>query len=137
MVLAISLVAGCIAGCERTQQAPVSDVATGVISAELKIDFGDGTNKQFTVTTDAPATVLSLLQAAAEQGDIEMEFSSSGETAFVETLNKIANEGPGGKNWTYRVNGKLAHHSCGVADLSDKDVVEWTLGEYKPEEETE
>jgi len=137
--LAISLIAGCIvvAGCERTQQTPVPDSATGVISAELKIDFGDGTNKQLTVTTNAPATVLSLLQAAAEQGEIELEFIGSGDRAFVDSLNKIANEGPGGKNWTYRVNGKLGHHSCGIANLSDKDVVDWKLGEYKPEEETE
>ena len=73
------------------------------------IDFGDGFQKQYsTIPWKVNMTVLGVLEAAAKHPrPIRFRHRSSGETAFLEQIDDLKNEGGDGRNWIYRVNGKL------------------------------
>jgi hypothetical protein len=78
-------------------------------------------------------TALAALRiAATHPRGITFESAGSGSSALVTRLDNLANEaGPGGKNWLYRINGKLADKSCDAYVLSPGDVVLWRFEEYE------
>jgi hypothetical protein len=55
----------------------------------------------------------------------------SGESTFLTALNGVMNEGAGGRNWTYAVNGKYADRSFAVYELKPNDHVLWTFATQK------
>ncbi len=78
----------------------------------------------------ASATVFDALQTAADQCGFKIASRGIDSTLFVSEIDGVKNEGAAGKNWTYRVNGKLGNCSAGAFELSPKDRVEWSLGDY-------
>lgn len=126
-------------GCERIPDKVVLDSNAGGIEnsasivADLVLDFGDTEKRKISVEVNSPATVLSLLQAGTTQIGASLEYSGSSETAFVKSINGVANEGRNGKNWIFKINGELGDCSCGVAGIDDGDEVLWQLGSYNTE----
>jgi hypothetical protein len=83
-------------------------------TVSFTIDFGNGSRKEI---VDVPwhdhMTVADALRGSKEISILE---KGTGESAFLTTIDDVANEGAAGKNWTYEVNGKSA------------DRVLWTFG---------
>ena len=77
-------------------------------------------------------TVFDLLNRAADAGDggLEIRSRGAGETAFVEAIGGVVNEGADGDNWIYVVNEQLADKGAGVYELSPGDQVLWKYGDY-------
>lgn len=141
-VVLVLIAAAVSTGCDSTPvaspKAPIEPRASNGVASQdaavhvlLLIDFGDRKPllEKSLELTGAP-TVLDALQTGCG-GDLEV--TGSGETAFVRGILGVANEGAGGDNWTYRVNGELGNRSAGIMPLSDNDRVEWTLGDYVPD----
>ena len=59
-------------------------------------------------------TVADLLSSAPE---VPITQKGSDQAAFLTAINGVANEGAGGKNWTYEVNGEVADRSFAVYEL--------------------
>lgn len=99
----------------------------------LVIDYGDGVQKHF---NELPwrdgLTVLSATQLAEKHSHgIGVRVRSSGSTAFLLQIDDVANEGGGGKNWVFRVNGKLGDRSCGIAKVEAGDTILWRFQKYE------
>jgi hypothetical protein len=91
----------------------------------LTINFGDGRRlENASAGWREGMTVLDLLQ---NEPRLNLRVQGSGESAFLRELNGVANEGAGGRNWIYSVNGKPADKSCGVYRLRANDHVLWTF----------
>ena len=101
-----------------------SAVAADVVS--MTVDFGNGTQKKFDqLPWKAGLTVLDAARLAEKQPrGIRIKSRGKGDTAFVFQIDDTANEGRG-RNWIYRVNGKLADRSVGVYKLNAGDNVSW------------
>lgn len=70
--------------------------------------------------------VLSVLWAAGAESDaFQPTVSGSGSSAFVESVGGIANEGFGGRNWTFEVNGRPGDRSAAITPVKDGDRVLW------------
>ena len=69
-------------------------------------------------------TVADLLNSEPR---ISLTSTGSGASAFLTSLDGVANEGAGGRNWTYSVNGKHADRSFAVYELQPGDHVLWTF----------
>lgn len=120
-----------VTGCESqdVDSSPGKQLAAG--SVTLEIDFhGRQENKKIQVPYSPNSTVLSILQQARDQGDIEFVVAGAGETAFVRSIDGIENEQAAGDNWTYQVNRELAARSCGVFPLNTGDQILWRFGKY-------
>ncbi|QEG20864.1 DUF4430 domain-containing protein [Mariniblastus fucicola] len=119
------------AGCDSTQSSAKLDRDVGTVA--LEIDFGgEKRSKSIDVVCSPDSTVLSTLQRAENTGELKIEFSGSGETAFVNSIDGVKNDGDG-SNWTYRVNDDLGDKSAGVFPVGPGDRISWTFG-AKPEE---
>ena len=51
----------------------------------------------------------------------------SGASAFLTEINGVKNEGAGGRNWMYSVNGERADRSFAVYELQPGDHVLWSF----------
>jgi hypothetical protein len=127
-------------GCQRNPSSPsavqnaVELAEAGEPAVELMIDYGDGAQKRFTrVPHQDGMTALAALRFAAKHPrGITFVSSGSGSAALVTKIDDLANEaGAGGKNWLYRINGKLADKSCDAYVLSPGDVILWKFEEYE------
>lgn len=107
----------------------------GVITAneaaqtvKLTIDYGDGVQKTFvSLEWKEKLTVFAALQTAAKHPrGIKVEHSGSGDTTFIKAIDDAANEGQGGRNWKYSINGAGAQVSAGVAELKAGDQILWS-----------
>jgi hypothetical protein len=98
----------------------------------LIIDYGDGAQKHFVgFAWREGLTVLDLLKAADRHPHgIDIEYRGQGATAFLTKIDDLENEGSG-KNWIFRVNGKLADRSFAVFELKRGDTILWKFGEYR------
>jgi uncharacterized protein DUF4430 len=99
----------------------------GVQSANkvlLTVNFGNGQMVNETADWHDGMTVADVLQQEPRIGFVT---EGSGASAFLATLNGVANEGAGGRNWTYTVNGKYADRSFAVYELRPNDHVLWTF----------
>ena len=101
-------------------------------TVRLAIDYGDGVEKHFTsIGWKDKMTVLdAMLAARRHPRGIRFEFKGQGPTGFLTSIDGLENEGRG-RNWTYRVNGKLADESFAVRVLKPRDVVLWRFGKYR------
>jgi hypothetical protein len=90
---------------------------------QLTIDFGDGRPPlSATANWRNGMTVADLLGA---NEDVRIKSQGEGASTFLTELNGVANEGAGGRNWLYRVNGKHADRSLAVYELRPGDHVLW------------
>ena len=101
-------------------------------TVRLVVDYGDGVEKHFTsLPWKADMTVLDVLQAAARHPrGIRFQHRGSGSTAFVTSIDGVKNEGGKGRNWVYRVDGKLGDRSCGVYRVKAGQKVLWAFATY-------
>jgi hypothetical protein len=90
----------------------------------LTVNFGNGQLANETAQWQEGMTVLDALQ---NHRRIAYLTEGSGESAFLTSLNGVMNEGAGGRNWTYTVNGKYADRSFAVYQLQPNDHVLWTF----------
>ena len=82
-------------------------------TVRLSIDFGNGAQKEFAALPwTADMTVADLLLAAREfRPSLQFAQIGTGESGFLSSLDGLANEGAGGRNWLYRVDNQHAHVS--------------------------
>ena len=94
---------------------------------QLTIDFGNGEQPvRQTASWREGMTVADLMNGAPAVQD---RSKGAGESAFLTQINGVANEGAGGRNWLYRVNGEHADRSFAVYKLRPGDHVLWTFAE--------
>ena len=98
----------------------------------LTIDFGDGFQKRFTsLKWHEKMTVLDAMKLAADHPrGIRFEHRGSKATGFLTSIDGVKNEGRG-RNWIYRVNGKLGDRSFAARNLVAGDAVLWKFGKYR------
>jgi hypothetical protein len=137
LLLALVLAAVLLSrGFRETTTEPASDSpvrATGATTGEtisLAIDFGDGRQPQYEATPWREGMTVrdSLIAVADSPGGVRFAQQGSGESAFLTEINGVKNQGAGGRNWTYAVNGKLGDRSFAVYPLRAGDQVLWTFG---------
>lgn len=71
------------------------------------------------------ATIEDAMNTLKEEGEISFAMKGSGETAFIESIEEVKNQGSQGKNWVYAVNGVPGTASVGATRISDGDEVRW------------
>ena len=126
-------------GCDRSSPSspsPNADAKSGVSgTVELMVNFRDQDDMMVYVPLSADATVLSVLEQAQVEGALTFESRGQGESAFLKSINGVENEGAGGDNWVYRVNGQLGDRSFGVYKVEADDQILWSFGKYQPDQE--
>jgi hypothetical protein len=105
-----------------------SRLAEEPLRVSITIDFGDNKVLSNRVPWLAGMTVRDLLSSASLAGFGE---KGRGESAFLVSIDDVQNEGAGGRNWTYQVNGKHADRSYAVYELQPNDQVLWTFAAPK------
>lgn len=95
----------------------------------LIIDYGDGVQKHFNrLTWTEEMTVLDLMRdAQRHRRGITFAQRGRGPTAFLTRIDDLENEGRG-RNWTYRINDRLADRSFAVQTVEPKDRIAWRFG---------
>ena len=101
-------------------------------SVKLTIDYGDGVQTVFTALKWREGmTVLDAMNDAKKHArGIKFQYRGKGQTAFLTQIADLKNEGRG-RNWIFRVNGKLGEASFGVARLKAGDAILWKFGKYR------
>jgi hypothetical protein len=129
----VASVPGCGGGREQTADSPAEKAEIelareGDPAVELVIDYGDGVERRFTrIPHKEGMTALDVLEFAGRHPrGIGLQKSGSGNSALVTKIDDLSNQtGGDGKNWLYRVNGKLADKSAGAYVLAPGDVILW------------
>lgn len=113
--------------------ARAEDKAKAKAKIRLVIDYGDGVQKHFTrLPASEGATVLAAVEAAARHPrGIKFKIRGSGSTTFLTQIDDAENQGARGRNWTYRVNGKLGDRSCALQKLKAGDTILWKFEQYQ------
>jgi hypothetical protein len=95
-------------------------------TVSLAIDFGNGARRAWTVPWTPDMTVGDAMEAARElRPGIEFSQRGSGKTAFLTSLEGVANEGPGGRYWLYSIDGQHGQVSFAAATLQADAAVLW------------
>jgi hypothetical protein len=112
---------------EKSKAEPDGTGQQAASTIELTIDFGDGFQKRYTQLACQPdMTVLDALIAARRHPhETQFEYRGEGATAFVTSVDGVANRGIDGPNWVFLVNDKMARQSCGITKLKPGDAVLW------------
>ena len=139
----IAAILGGHVGCQRDSTSAsrststrnsVELAAAGEPAVELVIDFGDGAQKRFSRIPhqDGMTALAALRFAASHPHGVTFESTGSGSAALVTRIDDLANEaGADGKNWLYRVGGKLADKSCDAYVLSPGDLILWKFEKFE------
>ncbi len=131
----IPVPAGGTAAEESTRDFPAQNQAdrsenepTGM-TVSLGIDFGDGSIREFDAIAWQEGLTVAEVLAAAGRADkrLKVVHHGSGAEAFLTELGGLANEGAGGRNWAYAVNGKPADRSFAVYPLRPGDRILWSF----------
>jgi len=95
----------------------------------LTIDFGNGAKKEYAALPwHEKMTVADLLVAAQKfRPGIQFLQVGRGEQGFLSSLGGLANEGAGGRNWLYQVDGRHAHVSFCLEKLVPGMHVLWSF----------
>ncbi len=93
----------------------------------LTIDFGNGATKQFAALPWRKGlTIEHLMQLAADyRPGITFSQQGQGEKGLLASIEGLKNQGAGGRNWLYRVNGKHGKMSFCISPLEPGDQVLW------------
>ena len=82
-----------------------------IVSANLMLDFGDGTINSYTgIELAQGATVFDLLKKAADDNDIELNYQDYGGEmgVFVESIGEAKSDFAANRYWQYWVNDEYA-----------------------------
>lgn len=115
----------------ETVSTPTTERKTELMSnevVELEIDTGEDTLLRFEVLWEKGMTVRDAVAQVAK-GDLTLVVQRDEEAAFLMELAGLANEGRGGRNWVFEVNGKWADRSFAVYELEPGDHVLWKFVE--------
>lgn len=133
-ILISCLLLAAVPGCES--KPATTPKSPSQIEVTLEIDFqgrADNLNGDYKIGEDS--TVFELLQIAQAANDLRFQHQGSGETAFIQSFNEVANEKANGSNWVFMVNQKLSNKGCGSTNISDGDRVTWKFADsYRPSE---
>ncbi len=105
-----------------------SAVTVGEETVSLTIDFGDGRRTQFEPIGWREGMSVRDLTRETSRPARRLEVQGSGKSAFLASLDGVANEGADGRNWTYDVNGERGDRSFAIYELRPGDRVLWTFG---------
>lgn len=96
-------------------------------TVELAIDFGNGASRQFAALPWRAGMTVADLLAEARRFRPAVMFSQQGEgkSAFLVSIDRLANQPGTGGHWLYKVNGKQAEKSFGIQPLQPGDRVLW------------
>lgn len=90
----------------------------GTIMGTVEVDIGDS------------KTVLDVLKKATRSQKLQMEYTGSGATAYVQGIDNLYEFDKGsGSGWMYSVNGKFPNRSAGIWPLSPGDDIRWLYTE--------
>jgi hypothetical protein len=101
------------------------------MAVSLAINFGNGKRTVFPPVAWRKGITVQEAMSQTFRNDARFVVQGSGESAFLTSVDGVANEGAGGRNWTYTVNGKHADRSFAVYTLEPGDQVLWTFGEQQ------
>jgi hypothetical protein len=116
---------------EQPGQATPENIAAAANAAttQLTINFGDDRPQiEAESSWREGMTVADLLNSNPM---VNVDIIGSDESAFLTSINGVANEGARGRNWMYRVNGKHADRSFAVYELRPGDHVLWTFADQQ------
>lgn len=127
-VPALLMFAAGAAGMVWGQAAPDKEGQT----VRVVVDYGDGVEKHFTrIPWHETMTVLDAMKTAAEHPrGIRVEYRGRGSLSLLIRIDDLKNEGSG-RNWIYRVNGRLADRGVGTYPLKPGDTVLWKFEKYR------
>lgn len=104
-------------------------------TVSLTIDYGDGAQKRFPQIAwpeQREGTVADvLLYAEKHDRGVKITARGRGETRFLEAINGLKNEGAGGKNWMFLVNGELAQSSYATTPVETGAVILWKFRTFQ------
>lgn len=90
----------------------------GTIMGTVEVDIGES------------KTVLDVLKKATRSQKLQMEYTGSGATAYVQGIDNLYEFDKGsGSGWMYSVNGKFPNRSAGIWPLSPGDDIRWLYTE--------
>ncbi|MNJ39612.1 hypothetical protein D3C77_344900 [compost metagenome] len=90
----------------------------GSILETIEVEIGDS------------KTVLDVLKKATRSTKMQMEYTGSGATAYVQGIDNLYEFDRGsGSGWMYSVNGKFPNRSAGVWPLKSGDHIRWLYTE--------
>ena len=102
-------------------------------TVRLEIDFGNGASREFAALPWQPEmTVGDVMETARDfRPAIRFTQQGEGESGFLTSLEGVANEGSGERNWRFSVNDRIGETSFCVAPVAAGDQVLWEFtGEY-------
>lgn len=129
IVLAALLLLATLVGCGSDVAAPRNDVdvdeskdgADG--SVTMSFDF-DGERENLELEFVPYATAFEIMNGARKGGELEFE-STGPPMPFVTSIEGVENEGAGGRNWQYWINGEYATVGIGEYEPEAGDEIEW------------
>lgn len=82
------------------------------------------------VKIEQASSVLDILKKATRKAKMQMEYSGSGATAYIQGIDNLYefDKGPG-SGWMYSVNGKYPNKSAGVWSITAGDDIRWLYTE--------
>ncbi|GAA0136357.1 DUF4430 domain-containing protein [Paenibacillus sp. YSY-4.3] len=90
----------------------------GTIMGTTEVDIGDS------------KSVLDVLKKTTRSQKLQMEYTGSGATAYVQGIDNLYEFDKGsGSGWMYSVNGKFPNRSAGIWPLSPGDDIRWLYTE--------
>ena len=129
-ILTTMLLTACGCGPTTAEAPPKRQIGT----VNLTIDFGGAAeNVEVQIPCSEDSTVMDVLRRAEMNGDLKLQSSGSGETAFVQSINGVGQQSSTGKYWTYLLNGELSKTGSGVTEVDPGDEVNWRFGSAPPE----
>lgn len=122
--LFVALFAGC-APSAPSLPAKTPRVATGTV--KLVIDDGSGNPRSYPEIPWAEGDTVLTAMDEATSASKPLRYATIGPdgTAFITRIDDLDNEGTGGRNWIYSVNGKLADRSAALYETRPEDEILW------------
>lgn len=98
-------------------------------SVSLAIDFGNGASREFSLIPWREGMTLGdVMQAAADhRPGIRLTKQGQGAMTLLTSIDGVANQGPGGRSWIYRVNEQPGEVSFAVQPIRAGDRVLWVF----------
>jgi hypothetical protein len=96
-------------------------------TTSLAIDFGNGVRKEFAALAYRHGMTVGDLMREARKFRPGLQFTQRGAGAmgFVDSLENVANEGGGGRNWLYSLNGEPGTQSFDLQPIDAGAAVLW------------
>lgn len=98
------------------------------LTATVAVDFGNGARRELALPWNAGMTVGDLMAAAeAHRPGLRVSRQGSGPMTLLTSIDGVANQGPGGRAWLYRVNDRPGETSYAIHPLAAGDRVLWVF----------